>query len=240
MPLKHSTESVYIGVLALLIVLTGIALAVIPALPQGLAYFGILFIVTLAYPLFLVPTFRNNRSDYEFRLLHWFPFAMVVIWGAFHMLSSVATFFAFLLTALLFIWSLPLVFLGLLLLALFCYSVIRRRTPRLVFLGALFGLFLIAGVLSHTMDWNDTVKTALLKRAPLIAGTGSGKTIASVDTSDSSSEGSVMSGKSSSKKMTAQSSSRAPNLPHSGPAETAAIVVTLLGLYTAVLQKRHS
>ena len=83
MPLKHWVETALLLVLALITLLTGLLLSILPPLPSGGGLgFGILLVSTLLYPLMLSPTLRRNRADKEFRWLHAVPFAMVLLWGA--------------------------------------------------------------------------------------------------------------------------------------------------------------
>jgi hypothetical protein len=160
-PLKHHTETALMLVLGVLIAATGFVLALLPAFPAGLVYWCILFALTALYPLLLASFFRSNRADYEFRLLHWVPAGMAVLWLVFELLSfrfdaaltAQRGFFAF--------WSLPLVALGIGLTIMFSAHVIRRRTVRIGFLAILLLLFTFGAYAAHMNKWNPALQAAL-------------------------------------------------------------------------------
>lgn len=167
MPLKHHTETALMLVLGILLALTGFALGLLPAFPAGIAYWCIVFAVTVVYPLLLTHTLRSNRADYEFRILHWLPAAMAALWLLLELLSyrfSVAHtvqlgFFSF--------WSLPLVALGIVLTIAFAAHVIRRRNVRIPFLAVLLTVFAAASVASHAMHWNPVLQAALFPQTDI-------------------------------------------------------------------------
>lgn len=148
-------------VLGILLVATGFVLGLLPAFPAGIAYWCVLFAVTVFYPLLLTRLLRSNRADYEFRILHWVPAAMAVLWLVLELLTyrfSVARtaqlgFFSF--------WSLPLVALGIVLTIVFAAHVIRRRNVRIPFLSILLVAFAATSVVSHTMGWNPALQATL-------------------------------------------------------------------------------
>lgn len=134
MPLKHTLETFLVFLLATVLILTGLLIATLPPLPDGVVPWGFLFVLTILYPLILLPLFKRRRADYTFRILHWFPFLMLVVWfglqlGARHIpsLESARQFFER-------GWTFSGVFLGFFFLAAFCLRVLRRRGERLVLL----------------------------------------------------------------------------------------------------------
>ncbi len=170
MPLKHLTETLLIVLLGIVTVATGFVLSTLPHLPPGILPWLILFVITLIYPAVLYPLLKNNRADYEFRALHFLPAVVAVLWL---LLASLTLRFAFLsvvLAVLTFAWSLPFVFVSFLLIILFCFSVVRRVVPRIVFLLLIFVPYLalavaatafhedrkIAAVVWHGTWWNIT------------------------------------------------------------------------------------
>ncbi|MEQ1849421.1 MAG: hypothetical protein ABL890_02420 [Candidatus Peribacteraceae bacterium] len=141
MPLKHHTETAYLIVLGLIICLAGVYLSLLPVLPQGLWYWATGFVVSIAYPLILRRTFRSNRADYEFRLLHWFPAGMFFLWMVMHITAPYMNILEVLRLGFFYLWSMPLVALGLFFIAVFASHVIRRKAARIgamVLVGALF------------------------------------------------------------------------------------------------------
>ena len=161
MPLKHHTETALLVLLGCIVALTGMALSVLPALPLGFSYWCVLFILALAYPLLLRRSFRVNRADYEFRLLHWLPALMVLMWLLFAFLDSWSHLFSILRLGLFSLWSLPLVFFSILLIILFCLSVLRRSRQRITALVVLLIAFLFMGATSHYKGWNASITQKL-------------------------------------------------------------------------------
>lgn len=138
MPLKHPTETVLVFLLGLVTILTGFVLTTLPDLPPGILPWFIVFVLTLAYPAALYPLLKNNRADYEFRLLHFAPAFMALLWLVLSVASLRFPAAAWFQHVYLFGWTLPLVTIAFLLLVLFCLNVIRRRVSRLVLLAILF------------------------------------------------------------------------------------------------------
>lgn len=142
MPLKHWTETFLVFLLGLAIVVTGLVLPLLPPLlPQGSLSFGVLLGVSLLYPVVLYPILKRNRADYTFRLLHWLPTVMVLVWSLLQVIvvwqpqaEVVERWYG---------WGGTLfgVAFSFLLLAVFCLQVIRRRMVRLTLLFLLFAAF---------------------------------------------------------------------------------------------------
>jgi hypothetical protein len=162
MPLKHHTETFLVFLLAALIAVTGIVVSILPTLPSGLSAWLIAIGVAIVYPVVLLPLFRRNRADYSFRFLHWFPLAMLVVWGAFDVTADAWAGGLPLLSGFTAAWSLLPVFIGFALLVWFCIAVLRRKTLRLSVLGSLLGVFAIMGVTASQSDVNDAMRVALV------------------------------------------------------------------------------
>lgn len=147
--------------LAVVTCVTGFLVALLPHLPVGMPYFALLFIATLLYPLFLARTFKKNRADYEFRMLHWFPFFIVMLWAFFELVGSKARFLHILQLGFFFLWSLPLVALAICFLILFAVHVIRRSTFRVTVLSILLALFTVGAVTSEAMGWDSDIRKVI-------------------------------------------------------------------------------
>ncbi len=255
-------------VLGVLIAATGFVCALLPAFPAGILYWCILFALTVLYPLLLAGFFRSNRADYEFRLLHWVPAGMAVLWLIFELLSfrfdaaltAQRGFFAF--------WSLPLVALGIVLAIMFSAHVIRRRTTRIGFLTILLLLFSFGAYAAHMNNLNPALQAALFPQNGVsrvaangyrtVAGLFSqlkfpGSPSATVPTTDpfATSSSSVAASSSSSVSATSSdaattvaamagsSSSKPRRLTKTGPEETLGLlIVTLLAGYSITLHTR--
>ncbi|MBI3331519.1 hypothetical protein HYZ99_00995 [Candidatus Peregrinibacteria bacterium] len=134
MPLKHLTETVLVVLLGVMVVLTGVIMDTLPLLPAGALPWAIAFGVALLYALVVYPTLKSNRAEYSFRLLHFLPALMLLIWLVIQLISIYEP------NALLvhhwytWGWALFAVVTGFLLLIAFCLTVIRRRVPRIILL----------------------------------------------------------------------------------------------------------
>lgn len=256
MPLKHHTETAYMILLGVAICVTGLLVAILPHLPVGLPYWVLLAILTFAYPLVLMSTFRTNRADYEFRLMHWFPFGIVLLWMVLELFSGKAELLHVLTLGFFFLWSLPLVALGIAFMIIFALHVIRRRVVRVTLLSLLLAGFTAGAVASEAMNLNDNVQRAVfpensraiatlrrsyaaIRKYVGIGNDTTGGPIASV-TSSSSSDSSISSTSSVSSSAPVIAEVPKPNhLTTSGPEDMlAALAVTMLGLYFGVLHGR--
>ena len=179
MPLKHFTETVLLLVLAAVTIATGIAVSVLPPLPGGWLPWGVLFMVTLAYPVALYAFLRRNRAEYTFRVLHFLPALIVALWALLELASQRFPRAGGLLSG--FLWghaAVP-VLIGLALLALFCVNVIRRRVPRLAGLALLTALFAGFVVLSQDRGWGTQLAAVIGRPAkPAGSSQSSGKNLA--------------------------------------------------------------
>lgn len=161
-------------ILGIVMVATGFVCALLPAFPAGILYWCIAFALTVLYPLLLASFFKSNRADYEFRLLHWVPAGMTVLWLLFELLSyrfevahtAQLGFFA--------LWSLPLVALGIILSIVFSAHVIRRRNVRISFLTLLLVGFSGLAYVAQVNHWNAPLQAALFPQGGInsVAATG--------------------------------------------------------------------
>lgn len=265
MPLKHHTETAYMIFLGLIICVLGFFLALLPHIPAGLPYWFIFLVLSLLYPLILAPTLRSNRADYEFRMMHWFPFSMVVLWLVLELVGPKAYFLRILQLGFFFLWSLPLVGLGIFFLILFATHVIRRRFIRITVLSLFLVLFTFGALSAEAMHRNSRLSRKIYSSALLspdsmksyydrvrsylgvMTGTGDapGEPSSSATTGSStsaviaSSSRSAMQPSSVSSSVPALvSSSKPTSLPSSGPETAAVLLATLLALYMGTVHVR--
>lgn len=165
MPLKHFTETFLVVLLGVIIALTGLIVSTLPPLPMGAIPWVIVFVLSVIYPLALTPLFQQRRADNAFRLLHWFPAVMLLVWLAFELIAIYVSPAAGLGAAASYTWgwTMTAVVLGIILLAVFCMKVIRRRLPRIALLAALLVLFLGSAIASETTDaqWETELASVL-------------------------------------------------------------------------------
>ncbi|MDO8468306.1 MAG: hypothetical protein Q7S29_00930 [Candidatus Peribacter sp.] len=162
MPLKHATETFLVFLLGVVILLTGLLLPTLPDLPAGAVPWAILFALSVLYPLSLFALFRRRRADHAFRLLHWFPALMLLLWLAIEVVALELP------RALLAIgwytwgWTLPAVTVAFILLLSYCLQVVRRRVTRVMLLLLAFIPF-VGGALAsqQTTHWDRQLASAL-------------------------------------------------------------------------------
>lgn len=258
-PLKHSTETAFVIVLSFVILLSGFFTSLLPRLPQGIFYWCVLFGLAVLYPLVLLPFFKANRVDYEFRFLHWFPAGLVLLWLILEILSRHSTIALILFLGFTYLWSLPLVIFGFVLLIMFVLHVIRRRQLRMPVLIALLALFTVGSIVAEAQGFNPVIARTLYPEnsvtrwaqnrynrvAALVSSTGGSPDTAtgSIDviaTTTSSKPTSALSKSSSQPAVIigAHSSSKPSTLPSSGPEHVAAVALVLMAMYTGVLHRR--
>lgn len=150
MPLKHRTETLFVVLLAVIIMVTGFVLASLPPLPQGSIPWAIVFVLTLLYPAVLMPFYRRERADHEFRSLHWFPMTMTLVWLMFALLAWFVPATRIALSAYTWAWLLPMVSFAVLGLLLFCSKVIRQWAKRTVLVLLAFVPFAALALWSST------------------------------------------------------------------------------------------
>ncbi len=161
MPLKHDTETRLIILLGLMIALAGAVSAFLPPVSVSALPWLTACTLGLAYPLLLYPTLRSHRADYPFRLLHFVPVLILLVWLALELLASAVPSFQFAQTLFTLCWSGPAVLAAFLLLIVFCVRVIRQRARRITVLLLVLLPFLALGAWSDLADWDRSL-TALV------------------------------------------------------------------------------
>jgi hypothetical protein len=161
MPLKHDTETWLVLLLGALTVVAGIVCMFLPPVSVALWPWAVAFVISLIYPLALYPYLKERRADNAFRFLHFAPAAIFLLWlfadlaaGASGSLAPVQQWLT---------WNggfLPVAAV-LLLLVLFCLSVIRQRQSRLMALGLLLLLLIAFGVLNGRYHWDSMLAAKL-------------------------------------------------------------------------------
>ncbi len=213
MPLKHTTETTLVVVLAVAMALAGIVVAVLSLLTSPWMLWIAAFFISLAYPLILYPHFRDRRADYEFRLLHFAPAFFLLLWLLLTVLTPVIPFFGVVRAFMTLWWALPLVLLGFLLLAWFALHVIRQWPRRIGALLLIFLPFAFLAFLGQKMEWNRQIA------AILDTNTGTGSSVSSGPiAANSARSGITITSKGMSRPPVAMgsSSSKPPQLPHAG------------------------
>lgn len=161
MPLKHDSETWLIFLLGLLTVLAGIVCVFLPPVSVALWPWAIAFCLSLVYPFALYPYLKERRADNPFRLLHFAPATVLLLW----LLADLAAGTSGRLAAFqkLLTWHagmIPVVAV-LFLLALFCLSVIRQRFMRLFLLGLLLLLLVTFGFFNKRYHWDGQLAARL-------------------------------------------------------------------------------
>lgn len=216
MPLKHLTETILLVALAVIVILTGVIVSVLPPLQDALPFAIILFAVTLAYPLAFSRLFRTSRADYTLRMLHFAPMAIVALWVLFEWLALQVPSAAFL--GRWFTWGHtagPVLFV-LLLIAGFCIQVLRRRVPRLSALSVFAAAFVVFVFLSQSRGWGPELAAIVGGRSPAAS---SSSTVAGGNASSASlafASSVRLASSLSSRPLLASSSSSPSRLPTSG------------------------
>lgn len=165
-PMKHRSETAYLLVLGLIICLSGFLTGLLPKMPYGLPYWIALMALSIVYPILLIPTFRENRADYEFRLLHWFPAGMFLLWGLLQFAAPRSHIGNILMLGFLFLWSLPMVALGISFIILFAVHVMRRSAVRVTVLSILLSLFSIGAVAAEAQGWDRKLQATIFPKDP--------------------------------------------------------------------------
>lgn len=161
MPLKHTTETLLVFLLGAALALTGIIIPTLAELPVGIVPWAIAFVVAVIYPLSLSRLFRVNRADYAFRLIHWAPAVLLLLWLGLQGLSLALPGAGSALRWYTWGWTLPGVAVGFFLLAFFCLRVIRRWLQRLALLMIAFVPFLAGAVAAEYYGWNKEIAAVL-------------------------------------------------------------------------------
>lgn len=252
--MKHHTETAFVIALGAAIALTGALATLLPPLPDGFLYWGLLMLLAVAYPLSLRPFFRSNRADHEFRVLHWTPALMLVLWFLVDVLSGFGV-LTILKTGFFFAWALPLAVLGIGLLMLFSWHALRRWQTRIPALAVVLVAAAVFGIASEVMAWNPPLTAAIYQQRPAskIAATHYEKFVASVTGGTPRSPVAVVTTDTAKPKIAVIDSGtirvqdpatppvtrKVERLPKSGPEDVAAILfASLLGLYCFVVHSR--
>jgi len=160
MPLKHATETRLVIVLGGALVWIGVLVRFLPPFPDLGFLWGGMWLVSLLYPLLLFPIFRERRADYAFRMLHFLPSILLLLWAALSALRlsgvSLGVFFAW------YTWEygvLPII-VSFLLLFLYCFHVIRQRVRRSIALSFFLLVFVVPSVHSQFGSWRDLLASS--------------------------------------------------------------------------------
>lgn len=250
MPLKHNTETALMILLCAVVMVVAVLTATLPLLPKGFTPSVILMIASGLYWLALFPFLRSNRADYEFRLLHLAPLAIVVIWFVIQVLMMKLPWLIPIAAFLRFAWMLPLVSAFMILLVLFSLKVLRRWEMRVPLFGVLLVLFATLGISNQYLLKTDKAITASLWNNSLWAFGSSSSAVVAVNTSSQSSvlkpgetwEDRLSSDyqKNNSRPVVASghSSSKPGRLPSAGPAENMMLAVLALTGACVATQKK--
>lgn len=162
MPLKHATETFFVFLLGVVILAAGLLVSTLPDLPAGAVPFAILFLLAVLYPVILGFVFRRRRADHAFRLLHWFPALMLLLWLGIELVALEKPRFLLFRDWYTWGWTLPAVAVAFVLLIAYCLQVIRRRVPRIFLLLVAFIPF-VGGALAsqRTTHWDRELATVL-------------------------------------------------------------------------------
>jgi hypothetical protein len=162
MPLKHATETFLVFLLGVVILVAGLLLPTLPDLPAGAVPWAILFVIAILYPMALFFLFRRRRADRTFRLLHWFPALMLLLWLGLEVIALEKPRALALIDAYTWGWTLPAVTLAFIFLISYCLQVVRRRTARVTLLLLAFIPF-VGGALAseRTTHWERDLAATL-------------------------------------------------------------------------------
>ncbi|NOS67003.1 MAG: hypothetical protein HOO67_01395 [Candidatus Peribacteraceae bacterium] len=168
MPFKHFTETVLVVLLALATIVTGIAVSLLPPIPEGFVPWAIVFVAAIIYPAIFYPLLKSNRADYSFRALHFAPVGIALGWLLIQvaMLKEPRTEVA----ERIYTWGFGIlpVAVVFVLLAVFCLQVIRRRIPRLAFLIVFLVPFAaLAFATEQYTHWDNQIAAVLWNQPPL-------------------------------------------------------------------------
>ncbi len=153
-------------VLGLAICAAGIAAALLPAIPVGTKYWAILLTLSFLYPIGLTRTFKHNRADYEFRLLHWFPAGIFLLWFALQLIGPRIEIIRILALGFFFLWSLPLVALGIAFICIFAVHVLRRSRLRVTTLVVFLSLFTVGALYAEGTNLNPRLQAVVFPKNP--------------------------------------------------------------------------
>lgn len=155
--------------LGLMICAAGFLASLLPHLQEGLVPWSICLLIFVLYPLIFQRSLRENRADYEFRMLHWFPAGIMFFWALLEVFGPRAKFVHILQLGFLYLWSLPLVAMGLLFSILFAVHVIRRSALRVTVLSIFLVAFTAGAIAAEAEGWNPRLQAALLTKDGTVA-----------------------------------------------------------------------
>lgn len=161
MPLKHTTETVLVTVLALAIVVAGVVTAALPPLSVSVWPWTVAFALAVIYPLAVYPLLKSRRADYPFRALHAYPAFMLLVWLGLELSRSATDQMGMVQRSYIWGWSAGVVLIGLLLLFVFCLRVIRQRVRRGWVLGVIALLFVTAAFAGERYQASDRLSVAI-------------------------------------------------------------------------------
>lgn len=161
MPLKHDTETRLTILLGAMIALAGCVCAFLPPVSVSVWPWGVSIGLSVAYPLLLYPFLQSRRADTPFRLLHFFPAFLLLLWVLLELIASAVPAMQIWQTIYTLGWSAAGVLVGFALLIAFCVRVLRQRTARIFALLTLLVLFLALGTWSDKHDWDRLLATTL-------------------------------------------------------------------------------
>lgn len=161
MPLKHDIETWLIFLLGLMTVIAGIVCVFLPPVSVLLWPWVLAFILSLIYPFALYPYLKERRADNPFRLLHFAPAAVLLLWLIADLGAGFSTALAPVQQWLTWRGGIIPVAAILVLLGLFCLSVIRQRRSRLMLLALLLLLLVAFGALNDRYRWDSTLAARL-------------------------------------------------------------------------------
>lgn len=161
MPLKHDSETWLVFLLGLLTVLAGIVCVFLPPVSVALWPWVIVFFMSLVYPFALYPYLKERRADNPFRVLHFAPAAVFLLWLFADLAAGFSSHLATIQQLLTWHGGILPVAAALLLLALFCLSVIRQRVIRLLLIGGLLAAVVLFGFYNNKYQWDTTIAAHL-------------------------------------------------------------------------------
>ncbi len=154
-------------VLSLAICIAGLAAALLPTIPTGTKYWAILLTLSVLYPITLGRTFKTNRADKEFRVLHWFPAGIFILWFILQLIGPRFEIIRILTLGFFFLWSLPLVALGITFIIIFAFHVIRRSRFRVTILAILLAIFTAGALYAEAARLNPRLQASIFPKNSL-------------------------------------------------------------------------
>ena len=257
MPLKHDVETWLVFLLGLLTVLAGVVCVFLPPVSVALWPWVLVFVVSLLYPFALYPYLKERRADNPFRMLQFAPAAILLLWLVADLAADFRPQFSVPQQWLTWYGGVAPIAVVLILLSLFCLSVIRQRQSRLIVLGVLLLSLVAFGVLNDRYHWDSMLAARLWGQSGslVIAGdpvlnSGSVTSVAEAQwraqlrlmeerrrVIAAGGSGSSSVSMIAASAITGSASSTAPHLPHAGPTSDVLVLLTMSGFTTALHRK---